>query len=318
MMVDENLPSLPSHVSRGLTLIKGIGPFYARALYKIGIEGPADLAGFTPDRLSTALLEEAGVSITPARIEDWINQAKQLTSGSLTAGSAPDRGAGADTASARAVTLQDSAFAPADWHQYAGVSLFFDSMTDQHGKQTWHTRVYHDESGAEVMFEGTQADAWVEWILDHARLPFDWAGDRVSAAIAASATEPLSEPSAEEMVQLDVLDVRVSDVHPSAGSAANKLALEVQFRLSGPGAAALASAQAAYRIEIHAVDVLHPTTSLLSFVTDRLQPQWVEYTSRQECLMPDLGHYELHCIVLLLPPNERVAYHVGPVVEIVP
>src|SRR5205085_9362692 len=63
-----------------LKKIARIGQAYAKALYQIGIRRFADLAQYTPQELSQALLEQAGVRVKAEKIasEDWIGQARRL------------------------------------------------------------------------------------------------------------------------------------------------------------------------------------------------------------------------------------------------
>jgi predicted flap endonuclease-1-like 5' DNA nuclease len=61
-----------------LTMIEGIGPSYARALNSVGIRRFSDLAGQSPSNLSKRL--EGRVSATRIRNQDWIGQARQLSS----------------------------------------------------------------------------------------------------------------------------------------------------------------------------------------------------------------------------------------------
>ncbi len=61
-----------------LTMIEGIGQTYARALNSIGIQSFSDLAEMNPTELSERLAGR--VSATRIRNQDWIGQARQLSS----------------------------------------------------------------------------------------------------------------------------------------------------------------------------------------------------------------------------------------------
>ena len=63
-----------------LRRVTGVGQVYAKALYQIGIRRFADLILYTPQALSQALLERAGVRAKADKIEseDWIGQARRL------------------------------------------------------------------------------------------------------------------------------------------------------------------------------------------------------------------------------------------------
>ena len=48
----------------------------------------------------------------------------------------------------------ESAADKPQWRQYAGFSLFFDYELGEEDRQSWRTRIYHDETGDEVQFPG--------------------------------------------------------------------------------------------------------------------------------------------------------------------
>ena len=61
-----------------LTMIEGIGQAYARALNEIGIRSFSELAETSPSELSKRL--EHRVSAARIRNQDWVGQARQLSS----------------------------------------------------------------------------------------------------------------------------------------------------------------------------------------------------------------------------------------------
>jgi hypothetical protein len=60
-----------------LQKIKGVGPKYAGMLYDAGVTDLATLAGSTPEQLHGIIQSKGGI----ARYDDWIQQARDLTSG---------------------------------------------------------------------------------------------------------------------------------------------------------------------------------------------------------------------------------------------
>lgn len=58
---------------------------------------------------------------------------------------------------------------PADWQQRGGFSIFFDAAVDDAGDaasgETWRTRVYHEETGQEIVLAGLGETEWPGWIL---------------------------------------------------------------------------------------------------------------------------------------------------------
>ncbi|MFQ5855166.1 MAG: hypothetical protein ACE5LU_05940, partial [Anaerolineae bacterium] len=305
---------------------------FAEALYKIGVRRFADLAQYTPDQLSRALREQSGVKVPPERIEanNWIGQARELAQQANTEARLLEdvEEEVADKMSVEEVeTAKDpeAVSSPPKWRQYAGFSLFFDCVTDGHEEQVWQTRVYHDETGEEMVFSGVDTAAWVNWILEQAELR---ATVEPTPAETEVQTEPASTTEAEVAVPpapvtpydawIEVLDVEVSDIEPWPGFPAKRLVVETRFRVSGPQAETLTVDCIPVRIEVHTVDLEGGASHLVACEQDQLQPQVFEYTSQQEFPMPDLGRHELHSIVILLPPGGTMAYHRGPIIKVVP
>ncbi len=180
MTAQENVAASVDDERDDLETIKGVGPAFADALNIIGIRRFADLAQYTPDQLSTALLEQASARVPPERIEadNWIGQARELARRVNTERRPPEE---------RAEVAKEPEEAPPElaWRQHAGFSLFFDYLTDEHGERAWQTRVYHDESGEEALFPGTETALWVNWILERAKLP-DTTAEPIAAAARAA------------------------------------------------------------------------------------------------------------------------------------
>jgi predicted flap endonuclease-1-like 5' DNA nuclease len=77
---EQQQPSMKlSNSGDELTVIVGIGPVYAHALYALGIRTFTELADQNPDELA----QRMEVNVSPERIrhEDWIGQARQLSQG---------------------------------------------------------------------------------------------------------------------------------------------------------------------------------------------------------------------------------------------
>jgi hypothetical protein len=51
--------------------------------------------------------------------------------------------------------------------QRAGFSVFFDVFPE--ASTGLETRIYHEESGQEVVFSGAEPDVWTAWILERIR-----------------------------------------------------------------------------------------------------------------------------------------------------
>jgi hypothetical protein len=297
-----------------LRAIQGIGPKFADALYSIGIRRYGQLAHYTPAALVQALSEQTGLKVSPQRIEtqDWLGQARLL----------------AGRAGPEAIPSQPGT-APEElaWRQHAGFSLFFDYMLNEQGERTWQTRVwqtriYHDESGEEALFPGVTPDPWVAWILEQAKLrlvadpeaetPLPADPQARYGILERILGAPASEtPLAGAPLQIEVLALEVEQQ-------AKALAISLRFGLSGSRVGALTSAQAAYQVEIHLLDLADDTSHLVSSERGRLQPEKLEYASQQQFPIPEPGRFALQSLVLLLPPGETLLLHTGPTIRVVP
>ena len=142
------MPPAPAPVfgeADDLERIEGVEPWIAELLRGSGVADTRALASLSAEALATALREQAAVELTADRIEheDWLGQARRLRE---TSDSADD----------------------VDAQQAGGFSLFFDVVRDEHGEKVWQTRIYHEESGQEVVLPGIESGSWAAWILSHA------------------------------------------------------------------------------------------------------------------------------------------------------
>ena len=315
---EESTAASASDERNNLETISGIGPAFSEALHEIGIQRFEDLARYTPAELSEALAERAGVKVPPERIEsnEWIGQARDLARQANT-----NRTPSAETA--ELAGEPNGAPNQLTWRQHAGFSLFFDYVTDELGEEVWQTRVYHDESGEEASFSGTDTASWVNWVLEHAELT---AAEPVSGE-AEVAEQPApeereaaapSEPTTPDDTEFEILGVQVTEMKPSPVVLGKVLAAEVRFELSGREAERLTAERVPYQIEVHLVDLETETSSLVSSGRSELEPEQYEYTSQQMFPIPEVGRYEVHSIIHLLAPDEMTADHHGPILNIVP
>jgi hypothetical protein len=187
--------------------------------------------------------------------------------------------------------------------------VFFDRSENE--PEEWQTRIYHNESDEEVVFPGADVEACLSWISAHAEVP-----ERREEAQAA---EPAASPAGEEPreIDLEVSDVMLSE-HVQETSLEKNLSAELRFNLSGTKARDTAGRHTPFRVETYAVDLESGDPKLVASEQGELQEAVFEYSTEQVFPVPELGRYELHTLVVLLPPEEAVARHRGPVIEVVP
>ncbi len=323
MDVEESLVTLSESAPDNLETITGIGPAFARALNQAGIYRFADLAQYTPQKLTSVLAQQGNVKIACERIEanDWIGQAEVLA-----------RTMNQEAVSQEAATREESMlFIEEDeeeplalakqptWKQHAGFSLFFDYVDHGFGVPEWQTRLYHEESGRELLLTGTDKDDWAGWIEKQTKLP---------GILGSPAAEEDDEKDEGEMVTTPTAThtykakLQILEVEPVQGSltrpAEDRYVIEVRFGLSGPDADSIVNQKIPYQVEIQTINLA--TSTLNQFVELgqlQLRPGTTEYAVRQEMPMPEAGRYELQTIVHVDSPAEMMAYHTGPTLNIV-
>jgi hypothetical protein len=142
------MPPAPAPVfgeTDDLERIEGVEPWIADLLRRSGVADTRALASLSAEALATALREQAEAELTADRIEDedWLGQARRLREG-------------------------NDSTDDVDARQAGGFSLFFDVVRDERGEKVWQTRIYHEESGQEVVLPGIESGSWAAWILSHA------------------------------------------------------------------------------------------------------------------------------------------------------
>jgi hypothetical protein len=128
-------------------------------------------------------------------------------------------------------------------------------------------------------------------------------------------TPPKPAPGYDARV--GILDVQLSEVPRPPGVWQKELMAQIKFEVSGQDAQKLTDSQAAYRVEVHIVNQAGGVSSLVASEQQQLRQGTFNYTSQQKFRMPGVGHYELHSIVLLLPPADLMERHQGPVFRVV-
>jgi hypothetical protein len=197
----------------------------------------------------------------------------------------------------------------ATWRQHAGFSVFFDRSESE--PEEWQTRVYHGESDEEVVFPGPDLGACLSWISERAGVP---ERSEEAPAVKPAASQAREEPGE---VDIEVADVMISE-HVQETSLEKTLSAELRFNLSGTKARDTTERHIPFRVETYAVDLESGDPKLVASDQGELQESVFEYSTAQAFPVPELGRYELHSLVVLLPPEEAVARHRGPVIEVVP
>ena len=138
-------------------------------------------------------------------------------------------------------------------------------------------------------------------------------------SITPSLGEDLDEaPSTPEETRIEITKVQVAEIGPTSDIPEKWLEAQVYFQLAGPDAEQIVDTGTPFRLEVHTITPENGFSSLVASGRGNLQTDVLEYTHRQQFPMPDVGRYEIHCIALLLPPGQMVAYQAGPILNIVP
>jgi len=298
-----------------LTKIDGIAGKTAEALYEIGVHTYADLDQYLSRRTAqqiSAALEEHGVNRPPAFIDQatWAKQARELGELENTAPTPPEEETEPTAQPAETPSSRDSQ------EPEAMFTVSFDVAPDGDREPVLRTTVCDRANGEQKgVFQGSDTAPWVNWILERAHLPV--AVEPIATKVEAEAvTSP--GPVEPNGARIEIGDVHLSVVEPAADGSETRLKAEINFQLSGTGAETMASRGVPFRIEGYTVDIESGVSELVASGRSQLLPQVTNYVGQHEFGIPDVGHYEYHSIVLLLPPIGMAAYHRGPTVRVIP
>ncbi len=318
MTSGRSLAILADNAHNDLEAITDIGPKFARALYQIGVHHFSDLAEYSPDELSQSLLEGAELRVSSERIatKNWIGQAKALAEAAKPeVGSSPEN---AEVGQDAEWPLDDSS-----WRQKAAFTLWFGHVTDEQGKQVWHTCIYHESGEQEVIeleepiarenFEGVVIEPWVDWILERAELPNSFRPLPKESGV----DVPPAADTGQDL-GLEMLDADTFAVGSAADLCKKRLGARVHFRLSGSAAKSLTAGGTAFWVQAYAEDSESGMVSLVASERGRLVPQKLDYLEELQFPIPELGRYRLQILVLLPPPVSKMVLHEGPTFSVVP
>lgn len=304
-----------------LTKIKGIASPTAEAMYDIGIQSYADLVEYlkkhTTKEISEAL-KEKGVNRGPGLVdkEKWIEQAEELS------GEKEKITPKSHEESAQNEQLEKAASGRGSREYDFTVSFDF---KERNGERILITTVYHDRNGGdEKEFEGSDHSQWVNWILERAQLP------TVDEVTTPEVDAPEESPpimteetlvTAEKKlynVTLEIRDVKLSPIEPTTKLPEKRIKAEIDFSLSGEDAEELTLQNTPYITEIYTIDRDNGFPKKVASGEDITRSRHFNYTDQLEFKMPTVGRYELHSVVRLLPPSEKMAYKRGPKMKVIP
>jgi hypothetical protein len=301
-----------------LTQIKGIARTTAEAMYEIGIHSYADLIEYlsqhTAEEFSEAL-KEHGVTRPPGLIdrEAWIRAAEKLNKGAPT----PPKG--------EAEPVEEPKEQPSREHD-AVFTVSFDVTRDEAEEPVLNTTVYDEGNGGkEETFQGTDTSLWISWMLERANLPFvikpitaevEATGEELPPTKAEAAIPSIPGELYDFLLEID--DVQLSEIGPMLEIPEKSLKAEIKIKLSGSDAEKLSLQGTSFRTEIYTIDLDSGYPRQVGSKEDQFEPHIFEYTHQIGFTMPDVGRYEFHNLVRLLPSGELRASHRGPTMRIVP
>jgi len=312
--LDQTTDRLPDDRDN-LQELKGIGPAIEQALNSRGIYRFADLLDFTPDSL-TELLKADIPYISPKYIEryDLLNQVRDLVRGQQRR-RAP-RSEADETPAPSADGQKGAGKAPLkDWRELADFFVSFGFAIGKEGEEKLQTKAHHSQADKPQEWDGIATAQLTDWMLSQANLPLP---AEIEAPVEEGAPAELPSPATPYNAQIKILEAKVSETGPSSGVPERRLRAEVRFQVSGAEAKTLTADCIPFRVEVHVVDLKSRASNLVAAEGRKLQPRIFEYISQQAFPLPDLGRYELHTVVLLLPPGEMMTFHRGPTFRVVP
>ena len=304
-----------------LIQITGIARKTAEALYEIGIHSYPGLIEYvsqhTAEEISAALRAH-GVNRSPGLIdtETWITDAEALSRKENAASRPPE-------AEVEPEKPTEPAAGRGSREHHAVFTVSFDIVKDEDGELVLYTTVYDERNaGKEKVFRGSDTSPWVNWILERANLPLGvepiTPQVEVSGEPPPTAIEAAPPPIPEELpdFQLEISDVKISEIEPTRAFPERRHKTKIDFKLSGPGAETVASQPLLFRTEIYAIDVDSGYPVQVGSREDPLEPHVFEYSYQIEFRMPGVGRYEFHSVIRSLPSGKLRAYLRGPTIRI--
>jgi len=288
MSAKTGTPASHEQAGGNLRAITGIGDKIARTLPKVGIGSCAELVHYLTqhpaEELSDLLAaQDVQASATKIRNEDWLGQAREQT--------ALEREAKVD---AEGEKTPDH---PVSRLDEARFGVYF-----KREEGRWKVTTYDERRNGPVEEWGVEPAEWANWILRQMR-PY----------IELELAPPAAKAGAHPEIEIEILDVQ-----PSEAERFKKLAAKVRFKVSGSEKDQVAAARTPFWIQVQTFDLASETVTLVASKRSKLKPKKFTYEKNLEFPTPKVGRYELHILVLLLPPAGRMAFHQGPTFKVVP
>lgn len=271
-----------------LHTITGLGDKTAKALPKLGISSCAELARYlaqhTAKDLSESLAEQ-DVTIGAKKIENenWLEHARNQAGLANREPANPERDAAAAEEGER---VSNDSSKPLDDEVH--FSVIFKRHQDDWRVTTYDPR--HNGLEKEWKAEPTE---WANWILQQMR-----------SLLGPEHASPTVEEGAPPGIEVEILDVQ-----PSEAERSKKLAVQIRFELSGSEKETITAARSPFWIQVQTLDLVTKSPNLVASLPRRLEPETFRYKEKLLFPTPAVGHYELHILVLLLPPVGRMALH---------
>ena len=151
---------------------------------------------------------------------------------------------------------------------------------------------------------------WVDWIDKQANLSYP----PVEEESGKHETAVVQKTAKSTDFDLQIVDVTVS----ATAETEETCDVDIQFALSAPGTMTLPTQPIPYQIELQTIDLTANTINQRSESEIlHLQPEIREYSVRKALPMPAPGRYELQTVLYMHSPAEKIAYHIGPTLNIV-
>ncbi len=274
-----------------LDQLDGIGKVFAKALYQSGVYTFADLAAYTPDRLSQTIEEKTGLKVSADRIEakNWIGQAKT-------------KAAEAETEQPHA---QSSNPAKSPWQQQAGFSFFFDYLLTDQEEKRWRTRYFHEESNVETSVESLDLNQITQYIREKADIPFD------EIVPPAAPPDSVIEETAVRIQKIDAETKLVAD------SSEHEVVVDVTFEITGGQAPAMTENRYPFVLKLNLVnDVGHEIEDEIS-IESTLEPGVYSYQKQRTFAVPHkIGRYQIQSALTLNEPTPIETSKSGPILKV--
>lgn len=322
----DQIPEEQPYHSDDFQQIKGIGKSIAQALNELGINDYAELAQFTPQKLSE-LLKPMVAFISAQRIErdNWLDQARILagekkTRINMQSEKSPLTAPGGEDNIDESHQKTIPGRRQESWREVADFFVSFGYAVDSAGDEQMQTKVHHSQADLPHQWDGIAIDELTRWMLSQANLPGPQEIREEGRGETSPSIEASSAKAEEESTSLILSNLWVSQVKAPAlvqsQTPQGLVRVEGNLIIAGKDACNLSYERNPFIIEIYLVNLQTKQSEIVANYSGHLSPEVLSYEIQQDFPIPNVGQYQLFAVARSLPPRIITTHLQGPVIRV--